>query len=98
MTIQEIQEQLETSDKPVAKALHVGDHFKVLIFGFKKGMKLHDHKAYHPTKLLVMSGKIIYHQNRKTTQLKKYDEVEIPPEAEHSLSALDDSLILLTQG
>ncbi|MEX0646839.1 MAG: hypothetical protein WEA56_02270 [Balneolaceae bacterium] len=98
MTINQILEQLKTSDKPVAKSLHTGDHFKVLIFGFRKGMKLQDHKAYHPTKLLVMSGRIIYHQNKKTEQLKKFDEVEIPPEAEHSVSALEDSLILLTQG
>lgn len=98
MTIKNILEQLEKSDKPVAKSFHTEDHFKVLIFGFKKGMKLQDHKAYHPTKLLVMSGEVIYHQDKKEKRLKQYDEVEIPTEASHSVGALTDSLILLTQG
>jgi len=35
MTIKEIIQQLETADHPVAKALHKGDHFKVLVIGLK---------------------------------------------------------------
>lgn len=98
MTIKNIREQLITSDNPVAKSFHTGDQFKVLIFGFKKGMKLQNHKAYHQTKLLVMEGRVIYHQEKDTIQLKQFDEVDIPAEYEHSVSALEDSLILLTQG
>lgn len=98
MTIQHILDQLEGSDKPVAKSFHTEGSFKVLIFGFKKGMKLEDHKAHHPTKLLVISGDIMYHQNKKETRLKKYDEIDIPTEVTHSLDAIDDSLVLLTQG
>lgn len=98
MTIQNILDQLETSDDPVAKALHIGDHFKVLIFGFKKGMKLQDHKAHHPTKLLVIDGDVIYKQNKRDKRLKKFDEVDIPPEVTHSVNAIKDSIILLTQG
>ena len=98
MTIQTILEQLEDSDRPVAKSFHTEDQFKVLIFGFKKGMKLEDHKAHHPTKLLVISGDIMYHQNKKETRLKQYDEIDIPAEVPHSLGAIDDSLVLLTQG
>lgn len=97
MTIQSILEQLENSDKPVAKSFHTEDNFKVLIFGFKKGMKLEDHKAYHPTKLLVISGDIMYHQNQKETRLKQYEEIDIPAEVTHSIGAIDDSLVLLTQ-
>ncbi|MEX0721970.1 MAG: hypothetical protein WD059_14940 [Balneolaceae bacterium] len=97
-TIKNILDQLKTSDKPVAKSFHTGDHFKVLIFGFNKGMKLQDHKAHHPTKLLVISGEVIYHQEKKETRLKKFDEVDIPAEVSHSVGALEDSLIILTQG
>ncbi|MEX0609606.1 MAG: hypothetical protein WEA79_11040 [Balneolaceae bacterium] len=96
-TINNILDQLETSDNPVAKSFHTGDHFKVLIFGFKKGMKLQDHKAHHPTKLLVISGEVIYHQEKKEKRLKKFDEVEIPSEINHSVGALQDSIVLLTQ-
>lgn len=98
MTIQKILDQLEDSDKPVAKSFHTADQFKVLIFGFKKGMKLEDHKAHQPTKLLVISGDIMYHQNKKETRLKQYDEIDIPAEVPHSVGAIDDSLVLLTQG
>lgn len=98
MTVKEIREQLKTSDKPVAKSFHVGDKFKVLLFGFNKGMKLEDHEAKHPTKLLVIEGDVIYHQSKKDIRLKQYDEVDIPANITHSVGALKDSLILLTQG
>ena len=97
-TIKEIAEQLKTSDKPVAKSFHTTDNFKVLLFGFKKGMKLHDHKAYHPTKLMVITGEIMYHQDKEAKKLKQFDEVFIPTETMHAIGALEDSLILLTQG
>ncbi|MEX0723575.1 MAG: hypothetical protein WD053_06850 [Gracilimonas sp.] len=98
MTIQAIKEQLKTSEKPIAKSFHTGDHFKVLVFGFKKGMKLEDHTAHHPTKLLVLEGEVIYHQPKKDVRLKQFDEIDIPAELTHSVAALEDSLVLLTQG
>lgn len=98
MTITAIKEQLKTSDKPIAKSFHIGDHFKVLLFGFNKGMKLEDHTAHHHTKLLVLEGEVIYHQKKKDIRMKKHDEIDIPAEVSHSVAALEDSLILLTQG
>ncbi len=98
MTIKEILKQLETSDHPVAKPLHRGDNFKVLIIGFKSGMKLKDHQAQIPSKLTVLSGSVIYKQHEKETELQKFDEVEIPANTIHSVEAKEDSLCLLTQG
>ncbi|TVQ05219.1 MAG: hypothetical protein EA359_03795 [Balneolaceae bacterium] len=98
MTIKEIKEQLKTSDKPVAKSFHIGESFKVLLFGFNKGMKLEEHQAKHVTKLLVLEGDVIYHQEKKDIRLKQHDEVEIPANIPHSVGALKDSIILLTQG
>jgi len=97
-TVEAIFEQLETSERPVAKSFHVGERFKVLLFAFKKGMQLKDHTAGHPTKLLVLEGDIMYHQGKKDFRLKQYDEREIPANVSHSMSALHDSLVLLTQG
>lgn len=97
-TIASIKEQLKTSEKPVAKAFHIGEHFKVLLFGFNEGVKLEDHKAHHPTKLLVLEGEVIYHQEKKDYKLSAHEEIDIPPEVTHSVFALQDSLILLTQG
>lgn len=98
MLIQEILEQLKDSEHPVAKTFHLGDNFKVLIFGFKKGMKMEDHDAKHPTKILVLEGDVIYTQEKRDYRLKKHEEIEIPPFITHSVTALDDSLVLLTQG
>lgn len=98
MTIKEIKKQLRTSEKPVAKSYHIGDSFKVLLFGFNKGMKLEDHKAKHPTKLMVLEGDVIYHMEKKDIRMKQYDEVDIPANVTHSVGALKDSIILLTQG
>ncbi|NBC27382.1 MAG: hypothetical protein GVY08_11005 [Bacteroidetes bacterium] len=98
MIVKEIKEQLKTSDKPVAKSFHTGNKFKVLLFGFNKGMKMEDHTAKHPTKLLVLEGDVIYHQEKQDTRLKQYDEIEIPANVPHSIGALKQSLVLLTQG
>lgn len=98
MTVQAIKEQLKNADHPIAKSFHTGDHFKVLLFGFKKGMKLQDHTAHHPTKLLVLEGDVMYHQPKKDERLKQFDEIDIPAEVDHSVAALEDSIVLLTQG
>ena len=98
MTIKEIKEQLKEAEHPVAKSYHVGDKFKVLLFGFKEGMKLENHTAKHPTKLLVLEGDLMYHMDKKDIRLKQYDEIDIPANVTHSVAALKDSLMLLTQG
>lgn len=98
MTVEEIREQLKKSKKPVAKSFHTGDHFKVLLFGFNEGMKLEDHKAYHPTKLLVLEGEVIYREKGEEIRMSQYDEVKILTEMTHSVEAVSDSMILLTQG
>jgi len=98
VTIKKILKELETSHHPVAKALHKGDNFKVLVIGFRSGMKLKDHQAPMPSKLTVISGKVIYKKHEKETELQKFDEVEIPVNIIHSVEATKDSICLLTQG
>jgi quercetin dioxygenase-like cupin family protein len=98
MTIKEILKQLEKANHPVAKPLHKGDNFKVLVIGFKSGMKLKDHQAHMSSKLTLISGKVIYKQHEKETELQKFDEVEIPVNTIHSVEAKGDSICLLTQG
>lgn len=98
MIIKEVIEQLEAATHPVAKVLHKGDYFKVLVIGFKKGMKLKEHVAPLQSKLTVISGKVVYEQGEQKTELQKFDEINIPVNITHSVKALDDSLCLLTQG
>ena len=98
MIIKEILAKLETAANPVAQALHKGEHFKTLLIGFKKGMILKEHRAHLPSKLFVLQGKVIYHQNEISTTLELYDNIDIPVEIIHSVDALEDSLCVLTQG
>ena len=98
MVLKEIAEHTEIATHPVARALHKGEHFKVLAIGFKKGMELKEHQAQLPSKLFVLKGEVIYRQNEVSTTLSELDEIEIPVHVLHSVEALADSLCLLTQG
>ncbi len=98
MIIQSILEELQTGSHPIAKALHKGQHFKVLVIGFKAGMKLKDHEAHQTSKLTVISGSVLYKEGEKSIILKTYDETDIPINVTHSVEAFEDSLCLLTQG
>lgn len=97
-TIKEIISDLKTATHPVAKALHKGDNFRVLMMGFNKGMILKDHKAHIPSKLTVVNGSVIYKEGDKELTLMQYDEVCIPIEITHSVEAIEDSLCILSQG
>ncbi|MCW3110781.1 MAG: hypothetical protein JWQ09_5287 [Segetibacter sp.] len=98
MTIKQVLEQLETATHPIAKVLHKGENCKVLVLGFKRGMKLKEHVAPLQSKLTVISGKVVYKQGEQETELQKFDEKDIPINITHCVEALEDSLCLLTQG
>ncbi len=98
MIIKRIKEELKASKRPVAKSLHHGKEFKVLIVGFNKGMRLEEHKAHIPSKLTVLEGAVLYQEENRVVELKQYDELEIPIELTHSVKAIEDSLCILTQG
>ena len=83
MTNKEIRQELETAKHPVAKAIHKGNHFKVLVIGFRSGMKLKDHEAPLPSKLTILTGKVIYKENAKEITLEMYDETDIPINTKH---------------
>ena len=98
MIIKEAIAELEFKDSPVAKLLHTGVAFKVIILAFKKGMILKEHKTSVPTKLTVISGQIKYTDRNTNVILDKYEEFIVPLEELHSLEAFEDSLCLLIQG
>jgi quercetin dioxygenase-like cupin family protein len=98
MMIREIIEEVETSAHPVAGALHKGEHFKILVIAFKKGMKLKDHRAHLVSKLTVLEGRVAYIQDGNKTHLKKFEGIDIPVHSIHSVEALENSLCLLSQG
>ncbi|WP_163379646.1 hypothetical protein [Cyclobacterium sp. SYSU L10401] len=98
MTIKEIKEELKTANHPIAKSLHHGTGFKVLVVGFLKGMVLKEHKAHTVSKLTVLEGAVIYKEEDRVLELKQYEEVDIPLEITHSVEAMEDSLCILSQG
>ncbi len=98
MIIKEIIEEVETMAHPVARALHKGEHFKILAIAFKKGMKLKDHQAHHASKLFVLEGLVMYVEGESKTKLGKFENIDIPLNHIHSVEALEDSLCLLSQG
>jgi quercetin dioxygenase-like cupin family protein len=98
MIIKEILHQLETAQNPVAKAIHKGEHFKVLAIGFKKGMHLKAHKTNLAAKLTVLSGAVIYKQGDLIKTLLQFDETDIPIGIIHEVECTKDALCLLTQG
>lgn len=98
MIIKEVLAELETKNNPVAKSLHKGSHFNVLILGFKKGMVLKEHKAGLPSKLTVLEGRIIYTIQDRNIELSKFDTIDIPVSEVHAVEALEDAICLLSQG
>ncbi|UKJ09031.1 hypothetical protein [Solitalea lacus] len=98
MIIKDLLHKLETSSHPMAGALHAGDHFRVLVLTFKKGMTLKEHKTHLPSRLTVINGKVVYKEDDKNIELSRYDHTDIPTEILHSVEALEDSVCFLTQG
>jgi quercetin dioxygenase-like cupin family protein len=98
MILQKIIEELSTAKHPIAKALHKGQHFRVLGIGFKKRMILKEHQTQLPSKLFILNGEVIYKEGENCTILSIYQEIEIPINTLHSIEAIQDSICLLTQG
>ena len=98
MIIKEVLHELELKNHPVAKALYKKEGFKILVLAFKKDMVLKEHKAYVPTKLVVIKGEVIYKSEITEQYLHCYDEFEIPVNELHAVVAKEDSLCMLIQG
>jgi len=96
--LKDVIQALETATNPVAKVLHKGNQFKVLVIGFNKGMILKEHQAHVPSKITVLSGSIIYREQDNEQKLLQYEELDIPVNVPHSVEAVEASLCLLTQG
>jgi quercetin dioxygenase-like cupin family protein len=97
-TIEEIRAKLEHSENPVARLYHKNDSFKILMIGFKQGMVLKDHSTNKSAKLLVISGNVSYKEGDKITVLSSLEEIDIPVNVIHSVTAVSDSICLLSQG
>jgi quercetin dioxygenase-like cupin family protein len=98
MVIKEALAEVELKNHPVARILHKGDMFKVMIIAFKKDMILKEHKTHLPATITVLKGKVNYRKENSVTTINEYDNFEIPIHEIHSIEALEDSICLLAQG
>lgn len=98
MNINNILSEINPSKGPLARVLHKGDNFKVLVIGFKEGMVLKAHKSNITSKLTVIKGSVVYYEGAKSILLNEYQSYDIPVGVRHSVGAIDDAICLLTQG
>ncbi|BDD00855.1 hypothetical protein [Persicobacter psychrovividus] len=96
--IKTVKADLKHSNRPVARCLHKGKGFKVLVVGMYKGMSMHDHKTNVSTTLTVLEGSLYYNNGHSSTLLQQYEDFAIPTAEMHSIESVDDCLFLLTQG
>lgn len=97
MTIQKINDKLQTAEHPVEGIIHENHCVKVSFIGFGNGMMLREKHVDLPTKLTVLSGRVKYFEADKKITLSQYDEYDIPLNVRHYIVADEKSLCLLTQ-
>lgn len=98
MVINDALAEAEINTHPVARILHKGDMFKVMIIAFKKYMILREHKTHLPATITVIKGKVNYRKEGLVTTINEFDDFHIPIHETHSIEALEDSICLLIQG
>jgi quercetin dioxygenase-like cupin family protein len=98
MVIQDVMAALSEAAGPVVKVLVKGDHSKVIVLGFKKGMTLREHQTAVTTRLVVIEGQVNYFSADGNVMMNKFDDLEIPVNVPHSVQALDESICFLIQG
>ena len=90
--------ELKTKNNPVAKVLHKANESKAIVIVFKKDMILTEHKSALTAKLTIFSGAVNFVMLGETTALQQYDTMDIPANEVHAVTALEDTVALLTQG
>ncbi len=96
--IQKLQEQVLSTEHPLAKMLFDQPISKVLGIVFTKGMILKEHKTPYASKLIVLSGKVQYTEKERVVILHPFQEAEILASKVHQVEAIDDAVCLLIQG
>ena len=98
MVIQDVLAQLNTATGPVVKVLQRGEHVKVMVLGFKKGMILKEHKTGVSTRLVTVEGSVTYVDAGRSVTVNKFEDMDISINVLHSVEALEDSICFLIQG
>lgn len=97
-TIKNVALQLRQSPGPITKVLRSGNGFSVFVIGLNNGDVLPRHTTDRNTKLVVLSGSVLYEDTESKFPLFEFDEHEIPVGVVHSLTATHKSICLLIKG
>lgn len=95
--IKEAVPQLENSIDPIVTELHQEGQFKVMTIAFKAGTLWPKTQINLPSKMIILSGSLIYKHDDLETITSQYCELDIPVCSSHAIQVLSDSLCLLTQ-
>lgn len=97
MIIKEILKTLETTkgETPVIKLIHKNDNSKLMALGFNKGMVLGNHQTDIPATLIVLQGVVNYQEEGRNIIVNALEELSIPVNVTHSVTALQDSMCIV---
>ncbi|MFT4535405.1 MAG: quercetin dioxygenase-like cupin family protein [Saprospiraceae bacterium] len=95
MTLADLNEQLQHSDKPLIASIMKSDNTKLMAIGINSGVTLKQHTAPGRTKLIVIQGQIKYMTDKEILIIDQYQTHDIPLEEVHSVNADTPSIFLL---
>jgi len=93
--ISEIFNELEKSEKPVAKVFFKNENTKIIAIGLKKGIELANHTAPNLAKILVIKGSINYVSHQTNIVLNHLDSFDISLKEVHKVIGNENSIFLL---
>lgn len=78
----------------IGRVVSTKDKYQIVHLSLKKGNEVPDFKMDVNILILVMSGKVRLVAGEEEMELSAQDMVEVPPNREHMMSALEDSQVL----
>ena len=83
-------------DGILSRVLHQDQHVRVVAFAFDAGQQLTDHAASRPAVIEVIEGRFELTLGEKTVAAGPRSWALLPAGLQHSLTALEPSVLLLT--
>lgn len=96
-SIPNVAEEAEIPEEGIlSRVLFKDDQVRVVVFGFDTNQELSEHTAAVPAILQVVSGRLLATLGTDTAELRVGSWVHLSPNLEHSVRALEPSVLLLT--
>jgi quercetin dioxygenase-like cupin family protein len=86
-----------SQESVIAKAIAGTDNFKIMQIVLSKGQELKTHTSPVDAILMIIEGEVEYKEGSEVLTLKAFDVFSIKKDIQHSVSAKENSRILLTR-